>query len=252
MEALEDFEDDVKKLGYKITSVWTDDGSEFKGAFRSYLKSNSMEHVVSEPSDPKKNRNIERFNKTLRLLIEKYAETYGKPLNKKIITRLVEAYNNEAHSSLEDRTPRSVLTDMEEATELWKHYVELKHSVRSALDDDDILPKGTWVRWFVRLDSPFKKVARNWSKALYQVDGYDRQKKLYKLDGLDKMLRREYLQVVDKDMFDMYNYIPEKEQRSEEERPRRKIGITRDIRDVLAQPVAEGKRERKRKVILDL
>lgn len=253
LEAFEDFEQQAEDLGYKITSVWTDDGSEFKGLFHSYLKDNDIEHVVSEASDPRKNRNIERFNKTLRLLIEKYVEGYGKPLNRKIIRRLVEAYNNEAHSSLEGRTPRSILTDMKQATQLWRHYVELKHSVREALDEDEVLPNGTWVRWFVRINSPFKKVARNWSKALYQVEGYDRQKKLYKLDGLDKRLRRDYLQVVNKELFDEYNYRPEKERRNEDvDRPRKKVGITRDIRDVLSQPVLESQRERKKKVIMDL
>lgn len=253
LEALQDFERQALELGYKISSVWTDDGSEFKGSFKSYLKDNDIEQVVSAPSDPRKNRNIERFNKTIRMLIEKYAETFGKPFNKKIIGRLVEAYNNEAHSSLEDRTPLSVLTDMDEARQLWKYYVNLKHSVRDALDEDDVLPEGTWVRWFVRLDSPFKKIARNWSKALYQVEGYDKRKKLYKLDGLDKMLRRDYLQVVNKEMFDKYNFKPQKTiMNRDEDRLKRKIRITRDIRDVISQPVLTGKRERKQREILNL
>lgn len=257
LEALLDFLSEIKDLGYTVEkgAVWTDDGSEFKGVFRSYLKEKGVEQVVSKAHDPRKNRNVERFNKTLRSLIEKFAYLYGKKISRKNVQKLVDGYNNTEHSSLVGLTPYQALKDLKLSRQLYYHYVDLKWANKDK-EESDVLPNGTWCRWFIR-EGLFKKTGKNWSKTLYQVSGYDPKTKSYTLEGLKKKhLRREYLQVVDKELFDKYNYIPERvvEQRDRNEGRRQRKGfrLNRDELEVINQPVLTTKRVRKGVERLDL
>lgn len=248
LEALLEFLGEIKELGYTLKrygAVWTDDGSEFKGAFKSYLKEKEVEQVVSKSGDARKNRNIERLNKTLRLLIEKWVVLYGKKISKKDIAKLVKGYNNSVHSST-GMTPHQALKDMILSRKLFEHYVDLKAGNKDK-PEADILPVGTWVRWYIRLSSPFKKTGKNWSKTLYQVKSYDPSTKTYELDGLKKWLKRDYLQVVNKDLYDAYSYRPKRavvEKDDREGRPPRKnftVRRNKDLLQILNQPVIEAR-----------
>lgn len=246
LEALLGFLKEVKALGYTLKpwgAVWTDDGPEFKSVFKSYLKGEGVEQVVSKVGDVRKNRNIERFNKTLRLLIEKWALLYGKRVDNKALAKLVSAYNNSVHSSLDGLTPRQALTDMKLNRKLFDYYVDLKAGNRDK-KEADVLPVGTWVRWYVRYEQKdFRKTGKNWSRTLYQVKSYDPATKTYELDGLKKWLKRDYLQVVDKEKFDRYNYKPTRGVEVEERPPRKNFGVRRNknLIEVLNQPVLEGR-----------
>jgi hypothetical protein len=249
LEALLGFLEEIKDLGYTLKrygSVWTDDGSEFKGSFRAYLKDEGIEQVVSKSGDARKNRNIERMNKTLRLLIEKWVVLYGKKINKKDIAKLVKGYNNSVHSST-GITPYEALKDMTLSRSVFNRYVDLKAGNRGK-EEEEVLPVGTWVRWYIRYEQKdFRKAGKNWSKTLYQVKSYDPATKTYELDGLKKSLKRDYLQVVNKDLFDAYNYKPRRAVVEKDDRegmpPRKNFGVRRNkaLLEVLGQPVIEGR-----------
>lgn len=246
LKAMLGFLDEIKDLGYtlkKYGSVCVDDGGEFKGNFKEHLKQKGIEQVVSRSGDFRKNRNIERFNKTLRSMLEKYANVYDKKIDQNVITKLIDGYNNAVHSSLDGLTPVEALKDMVKSHLLFRHYVDLKNANKDKPDEE--LKVGDYVRIYVRGDSPFKKIKKNWSKGLHQIEKVDN--KMYKIDGVKKWVRLEHLQVIDKELFDKYNYNVEGavEKDKDELKKKKKVRINKDIADVLAQPVLEGKRQRK-------
>jgi transposase InsO family protein len=206
-DALEKFMKEIKTLGYSIETLYTDSGGEFKQSFKSFVDKEGIPLIMSSPNDPFKNRNIERFNRTLRGLIEKFILLYGKNIKSRHVDLIVNAYNRTIHRSLIGYTPYSILTDNDKAEELWKHYNELK-SFTYDIQDPVVLEEGTFVRVFIRKADVFKKVGKNWSKTIYTVDKYFPETKLYKLKENKDLYRREYLQIVDKKLFDQYNYKP--------------------------------------------
>lgn len=242
-------------MGYTLTkgAVYTDDGSEFKSVFKSFLKDAGIDQVVAVAGDKRKNPNIERWNGTLRGLIEKFALVYGRP-DSKAVKKLADAYNHSVHSSLDGLSPLDALTDMKKSRGLFDYYLALKVG-NSDKDEPEVLPKGTWVRWYIRSESSFKKIGKNWSKTMYQVESYDPKTKSYKLEGLKKRLRREYLQVIDKENFDRYNHKPSRHvehQHEDEGRKVRRVRLNKDELEVMNRPVIEGKRQRKKTERLDL
>lgn len=54
-----------QKVGYKIHTVQTDNGSEFAGHFQEAIQSLQASHVWSRPRTPKSNGYVERFNWTI-------------------------------------------------------------------------------------------------------------------------------------------------------------------------------------------
>lgn len=247
LTAFQGFEQNIHEMGYDVLSVYVDDGSEFKGKFRQYCDSKGYDMTVSNPVDPRKNRNLERFNGTLRLLIEKYYNTYRGRITQKIIDQLLEAYNTNVHSSLYGFSPLEVLASPDVQNDIMEFNKRLKEEDLATRPVDRPLRVGTWVRWFTRYDSKYRKLAKNWSSTLYQIESYSPSNQSYRLGGLPKKeFRAEQLQVVNKRLFDLYNYRPPRRgPQVVEDRPRRPVAITRDVKDVLNAPIQQGKRERK-------
>lgn len=207
LDAIKQFIKEIKALGYDIETLYTDAGGEFKSIFKTFIDNEKIPSVTSAPNDPRKNRNIERFNRTLRTAIEKWILLYGKGIRKQDVQKLVADYNSTVHRSLIGFTPLEVLKDKKKSEELWSHYVNLKYDALGK-KEFDVLEKGTHVRVYIRGKDAFKKIAKNWSKALYTVEEYQPATKLYKLVGKPDLYRREYLQVVDPALFKAYNWTP--------------------------------------------
>lgn len=255
LSALKEFQevitDDFK---YSIFQVYTDDGSEFKKAFKSYLKEKGIPQFVSNPLNPHKNANIERFNGTLRMMIERYKLTYGGNITQDIINKLIESYNNTKHSSLL-YTPIEICSNIKKAQEQYNENLE-KQVIEEDLPKDKIIPNDSYVRYYTRGKDTFKKLGKNWSKIIYQIEDYDSQTRTYKLKDLpNKFFPYEYLQIINKPLYDRYNYkstIPLRINAQDEDRPKQNVRITRDIRDVLNQPIQNQPRQRRAPQRLDL
>lgn len=246
LKALLNFFDQIKELGYTLKqhgNVWTDDGGEFKSVFRTHLKETGIPQVVSKVGDTRKNRNIERFNKTLRGLIEKWRNLFGKNIDQKVIDKLIRGYNNSIHSSLNGLTPYEALKDMIKSRTLYNHYVDLKNYSLNFPEDPE-LKIGTWVRYYVRGNDVFKKLKRNWSKGLHQIEKYYKPSKVYKLDGVKRWFKRDYLMPVDKELFEKYNYEVQGQEKEQIRDETRKVYVSKEDREIRKQPILDTKRQR--------
>ena len=79
-EALNEFEEFQHKARFDIKRLFTDEGSEFMGAFASYCQENDIRLTVFKANTGTKRRLavVERFNRTLRHLMEKEMKLGGK------------------------------------------------------------------------------------------------------------------------------------------------------------------------------
>ena len=261
-KALKEFLQIIKdKFNYgSVGEIKTDEGSEFKGQFEAFCKASNISHIFSPPSATKRPMGpIERFNRTLRQYIDKYKINHrSEKLTQEKINQLTNAYNNTPHSSILKYTP----TEAFESNPMSE--ISLYNEQRKKKCNPKKLPLKSYVRIYLKKDTDqFKKGAKNWSSEIYQIENYDKTRNLYALAALpakaaarkvnDKYYPYDYLQIINKENYDKYNYeVPtdktpsdEKKQADDETRPKKKIAITKDIKDVLNEPILETKRVRK-------
>lgn len=102
----------IYTLPYKVTTVQTDNGKEFKKHFKKYLSEQQIIHVFTYPKCPKVNGVIERFNRTLN---EDFIEPnmhliYNQKQYCKNLAKYMIYYNClRPHESLNDMTPTTFL-----------------------------------------------------------------------------------------------------------------------------------------------
>jgi hypothetical protein len=102
VETLKGFISSLDQYGYKmgdLGELTVDAGSEFKGDFLHYMNDNTILHFYSNAGDKKATSPIERFNRTLRLYLEKYRVIYGK-ITSKVLEKIMTAYNSVNHAGL--------------------------------------------------------------------------------------------------------------------------------------------------------
>lgn len=256
LTALQFFLEDIKKYNYgSVGAIEHDSGSEFKGVFKSFLMAKNINDKVGNPKASKRPMSpVERFNKTLRMYISRYKGVYeSRRLSQSIINDIVGEYNNTPHSSILNYTPIQALSDRDVIDKIYLHNVELKQN-----DKKIRLPNikiGDSVRVLLKKDTDkFYKTGILWSKEIYNVDDIDKTTNQYLLSNGNKY-QYDQLQVIDREKFDKYNYeFKEKiqedliDQHRERVKPKN-IRISRDIKDVLNQPILEEKRQRKPKII---
>ena len=101
VETLQGFFIDIKQYGYDIKDVgivYVDDGNEFKKNFTDYLNTNNIlnEYIIG---NKRKTSPIERFNRTLRLYLQKYRVVKGK-IDSDVLKTILNSYNNQRHAHL--------------------------------------------------------------------------------------------------------------------------------------------------------
>ncbi len=97
---------------YPITTVQTDNGSEFLGVFHAYCLFYSITHEFIYPRSPKINGMVERFNRTIQEeCIERSDEVFYDPeqFNRKLANYLTWYNTKRPHMSLRLQTPVQVL-----------------------------------------------------------------------------------------------------------------------------------------------
>lgn len=151
------FDIDLNKLGL----LTLDAGSEFKGKVLEYLNENKYIYSYANPGDKRKMSPIERFNKTLRLYLEKYRVIYGRITNS-VLTKILNAYNNVPHANLK-YTPIEIIMDKTAQQQVEEHFI--------LWEQENNLEKfivGQPVR--IKLPTnPFTKTKAVWSDEVYKI-----------------------------------------------------------------------------------
>ena len=183
------FNNFLEKIGNKhIGTVITDTGPEFLGEFQQDLINKKIQHDYAEGGDKSKTSPIERFNKSLRGMIEKYRLVYGKITQENLDT-IINSYNDSLHSTLK-YSPNYILENIDAQREVFKMYNEKKKTFIK------IKPLEGYVR--VKLDRTiFTKVKALWSKEIYKIDNFENG--VYTLTGMKGKFKREDLQLVKKE-----------------------------------------------------
>ena len=99
---------DLKGIGFKVKTLYVDEGSEFKGAFEDFCDRQKIHLVVFAPSEGTKRRMgiVERFHRTLKAMIQqlwKLEDRRGEECSsvKELLPQVMKNYNfSKSHRSL--------------------------------------------------------------------------------------------------------------------------------------------------------
>jgi len=169
------------------------------------VKKNTADGIAG---DVLKNPFAERFNYSMRLLIEKFRSTFDenandeKPnksaINEKMVNQILEKYNNLPTKGTGGLSPIEAL---EKVDDVKTFYRTRKSRQSRALINR--FPEGTNVRISLKkITDPFAKTLKqNWSTKVYTVSKFDRRKQRYIVDG------QPYIpeELVNKDLLDQYD-----------------------------------------------
>lgn len=111
-EARRTFLEFQSRFGYPITTVQTDNGSEFLGLFHAHCLYRGITHEFTYPRSPKINGMVERFNRTVQEeCIERCDELFYDPerFQRKLSDYLTWYNTKRPHMSLRMQTPSRVL-----------------------------------------------------------------------------------------------------------------------------------------------
>ena len=166
----------------QIKSIRSDNGPEFKGSmFTKLIKEKNIKHIFSLPYKPQSNGNIERFNGTLKRLINQVLKYNNSQDWVSVLDELVDNYNNTIHD-----TTKITPNDVDDA-DLKQIRSRIKKKVENKMHEADILNVGDKVRIKV-ID---QKDGTNWSRQLYTIAQVYRPRKSvskvqYVLEGDNK------------------------------------------------------------------
>jgi hypothetical protein len=146
-----------------IVSVTSDQGSEFSKEFVSFLEKQGISHYYTNVGDKHALGRAERFNRTIRGLIEKYMTAYNTHTWFNILDELVKNYNNTVHSST-GFAPNKV--GEEELIMIRKRQSEKTNKV---LDSMMRLQVGDKVRKIKNKSILDKKTGESWSRTVYTI-----------------------------------------------------------------------------------
>lgn len=177
---------------YNIGIVNSDRGSEYLGVFHNYMQDKNIIQSYSNTGDHLKQSPIERFNKTLRLMLEKYRMVDGK-IDNKSLKKIIGAYNSTSHSKL-NYSPNEILANEKYQVQISGYNNQLKKLYNSP---DLTPPLNGHVRILLEKKT-FQKVKPVWSTEIYKVEKFEYGN--YTLKGIDdKLFKRNELLPVIKD-----------------------------------------------------
>ena len=183
----DEFSKIAQDYGFKIGMVVCDLGSEFLGDFMKHLETLDIPQSFANAGDKMKTSPIERFNKTLRLYLEKHRSVNGR-ITSNVLEHLLESYNSVPHAQL-DYSPVDILKNKTAVNKTTDFYIHQRQDfVLHTLD------VGTHVRTLLN-PSIFQKIKPVWSDKIYTIERVE-QHTLYYLHGIRKPFKREELQVV--------------------------------------------------------
>ena len=93
--------EDITRRGFGIRRLDSDNESAFRSkAFQRLCSEHDIEHHFSQPDDHRATSFVERFNRTLRMLIERFKVAHDSNAWADALPKLLENYNARRHSSL--------------------------------------------------------------------------------------------------------------------------------------------------------
>ena len=196
---------------FPIGAIYRDAGSEFTDAFErvrlKYLP--NARNEIAEIGGILKNPIAERFNYSLRLMIEKFRETFKpRKITEKMVNKIVENYNSIPSSSLKGLSPAEALQNVDDALER----IKSRRTAKNYTNIEGKFPVGSYVRTIrddKKLSNPYAKTLKaNWSEAVRQIDGFDRKKQRFEVNG--KLYGDWELIKVDKKLLDDYDMFRKK------------------------------------------
>ena len=196
---------------FPIGAIVRDAGSEFTDSFerirQRYLP--DAENKIAEIGGILKNPIAERFNYSLRLMIEKFRETFSPTkITEKMVNKIVENYNNIPSTSLQGLSPVEALQNPADALDRIKG----RRTSKNYTNIESKFPVGSYVRTIradKKLSNPYAKTLKaNWSEAVRKIDGFDRKKQRFEVNG--KLYGDWELLKVDKKLLDDYDMFRKK------------------------------------------
>jgi hypothetical protein len=171
-----------------VTTLTTDSGTEFLNDYlRARLQKLGVKHLTTFVGNKNTLGKVERFNGTIRNLINKYLRTSNGWQWYDVLDDLVQNYNNTIH--------RSIKTTPNKANEMKIINEEIKKTQELLLKYDNLVI-GDYVR-FKKMKEAFKKDNATFSKRILQIVSKDGL--TYKLEGMDRPFKSYELLKVDKD-----------------------------------------------------
>jgi transposase InsO family protein len=155
---------------YKVQNINIDKGSEFKGETLKMLKANNVKVWEAEAGEKTKQGIVERFNRTIRELIEKYLTINQTKNYIKELPSLVKNYNSSTHSGT-NAIPAAVFsgkkkTDLKKILLREREFFENLHE----------LQVGDSVRRMSNKGLFSKGATAKFSKTVYSIDGFEKNK----------------------------------------------------------------------------
>ena len=189
---LDGFKKIIKRMKKKPRSIRSDNGSEFiNDSFKKYLKNKNITQVLSKPSTPQSNGQIERFNQILKRMLSKLMNIKREWTNKDI-QHLTNSYNNVYQ--------RIIKTTPAEAIQQNKNEEIHKNIKDTAYKNDKqkvLFEKGDKVR--VKLNKPMDN-GQLWTDKIYTIRMVARPRKLYQpyyfIKGSNKKFYNNDLQLI--------------------------------------------------------
>lgn len=189
-DSVEAMEKTLKVMGIP-EMIYCDEGSEFtSNEFKNLMKKNGIKLIFSLGHAPM----VERFNRTLKEMIDKYLQSSNSKTIVNILPKIVSNYNNSYHSTIK-MTPNAVNDD--NVGEVWVNINEKATRVKR-----ERLEVGDNVRVKLKPKSNEKKYKPKWSKAIHKIiEIKDNQ---YKVNGLNRWyLRANLMKITGSERYDV-------------------------------------------------
>jgi hypothetical protein len=158
-----------KTFQVKPLMILHDDGSEFKGEFKSYLQENDIENVIINSKYHTTLGVIDRFSKTLKNIIEKLFSSRNSVVWFKFLEKIIEKYNETPHNGIKQIAPDDVMEkenhDVVSNLNFWK---AVKNN--EVIDKKQKLNIGDYVRLQINKNNLTKGYTHTYSKKVYQVE----------------------------------------------------------------------------------
>jgi transposase InsO family protein len=117
-------------LPFEVTCIYSDNGKEFKGAFKDFCRQKNIKQLFTKPYHPQTNGKAERVIKTIKQMLRKH-HFGSREERRRILYAMVRYYNHlRPHQSLSNLTPFGFLENYIQKTK--EEIRSLKESVTNA------------------------------------------------------------------------------------------------------------------------
>lgn len=175
-DAFVKFFDEIDVSKFPIKRIMSDDGAEWKGVFTEFLKEKGISHSVSNRSVA--NGIVERFNKTIKGLLEKYLLDHPNVNKFTALTKVLPLYRETWHQTIR-MTPEQAynLTEDEKQSlntlhkkRVTKNAEKLNEGNIRVVNGNKEIKKGDSVRIAISKKGELvKHFTNNWSSDVYKV-----------------------------------------------------------------------------------